>query len=169
MFSKSLRSRSPARLRTVALAAAALCAALVGACGSTRPHVPDLAVLPLPPATRIYTQIRSCNPGRSAYCALDLVLVGAADRYATPVQVFDAEEAVLHRRRWEPVYADYGLQYAELSPGKRWRVIFAPDDHTLRLIDLGDIQRPRALALALSRALFARLPAISLVLEFGPG
>lgn len=111
----------------------------------------------------------SCNPGRSAYCALNLVIEGAGDRYATPVQVFSAEEAALRHHGWRPVYASYGLEFAELSPNMHLRAVLAPDDHTLRLIDLHDIQRPRALALALSRALLEHRPAISVMLEFGPG
>jgi hypothetical protein len=158
------------RLRTALLGAAtAAASALLAGCGRDGAHLPDAAKLPLPPGASVSARVRSCNPGHDSYCAVFLVIRGGAPRYPNSQALATAEEGVLRRHHWSVVYADFGLEYSELSPGSRLRVIFEPGDHALRLADLQKIMLPRAIQLTLSHAQLAFQPAMAAELQFGPG
>jgi hypothetical protein len=144
----------------------AAAAALLAGCGASRLHVPNAAKLPLVPGARVVERLRSCNRGANAYCAVDMVVEDP--RYPNPPALARAERHLLRRSGWTVEYADVPAEYALLSPGARLHVTLAPVDHELRAIDLGQVQRPQAFALALSRALFAHRIALAVVLELGP-
>src|SRR5579875_3062720 len=151
-------AQTPAlRKRVLAALLVSAAAVLLAGCGGSLPHVPG---------SRVVERLRSCNRGANAYCAIDMVVENA--RYPSPPALTQAERVLLRRAGWTVEYADVPAEYALLSPGARLHVTLAPVDHELRAIDLGQVQRPRAFTLALSRALFAHRIAFAVVLELGP-
>jgi len=160
-------AQTPAlRKRVLAALLVSAAAVLLAGCGGSRLHVPEATKLPLVPGSRVVERLRSCNRGANAYCAIDMVVENA--RYPSPPALTQAERVLLRRAGWTVEYADVPAEYALLSPGARLHVTLAPVDHELRAIDLGQVQRPRAFTLALSRALFAHRIAFAVVLELGP-
>jgi hypothetical protein len=151
--------------RLAGLAVLALLAgALISGCGAGD-RVPSLKRLPLVQGGRVTTQLRSCNPGANAYCAIELVVVGT--NYPSAQALVKAESRLLHRRGWHHANAPVGQEIGATSPGDRLRVTYATASGELEAIDLGWIKRPRALTLTLSRALFAHTSAMAVVLQVG--
>jgi hypothetical protein len=143
-------------------------APLVGGCGAAGPtHSPDLSRLPLTPGARVVAQVRSCDHGANAFCALELVVVDS--RYATSADVVAAEHAQLRRHGWTGANAETGDEHAADSPGHKLRVTYATAFLDLVGIARGFIRRPHPISLALSRALSARASAMSVMLELGSG
>ena len=151
-----------ARVCRVAAVSAAL---LIAGCGSAASRTPALSSLPLVPGARIVSQARQCDPGTNSYCALILVL--AAPRFRSSSDLLEAQHRRLRTAGWSSAAGDTGEQRAAESPGNKLRVTYATADGDLKGVDLGWIQRPRKITLALSRALFDRLPALSVMLELG--
>jgi hypothetical protein len=146
---------------TAVLIAATL--ALAG-CSSGR-HVPSLAGLPLAPGSRVVVQTKTCNPGANAYCAEELVVTNS--QFPSSSDLLDTERAILHKLGWTGQYAPNGNEHSDDSPGHELRVIFATAQGDLIGIDFGWIKRSRKVALALSHALVAREPALSMLLMAG--
>lgn len=147
------------------LASAAALAGVVVGCGASGPRTPALAGLPLAARSRVAVSVRQCNQGASAFCALQLVVVGAG--YRTSLNLLGAERALLRRRGWSQANAPVGLERAADSPGDRLRVTYATATGDLQGVDLGWIKRRRSVTLALSRALISHTSAISMMLEVG--
>lgn len=156
--------RAPAVL--VVLGALLVVAALVAGCGSSAAaRKPDLAQLPLIGGANVIAQVHSCDRGANAFCAIELVIV---DRdYKTSMDLVKEEHAQLLKHGWTGGQGDTGEQKAADSPGHKLRVTYATAAGDLRGIDLGTIQRPRGITLALSRAMFDQAPAMSVMLEVG--
>lgn len=154
--------------RLSALAAVALPAlvlALGGCAQAGGNRTPDLARLPLAGGARIAAQIRQCDRGANGFCALELVVVDP--RLKTSNDLLTSERRQLRRHGWTQVSGDTGEQTAAESPGHELRVTYATAYSDLKAIDLGWIQRARTITLGLSRALFDRASAISMLLEVG--
>ncbi len=146
------------------LAALALPAAIAG-CGQSGSKAPDLSKLPLVPGASVVTQAKQCDQGANAYCAWELVV--ADHRFKSSTDLLISEHRQLISAGWSGADGDTGEQHAADSPGHKLRVTYATADGDLKGIDLGWIRRSRAVTLALSKALFDRVPTLSFMLELG--
>lgn len=145
---------------------AALIAALSGCGQGGRHRPPDIARLPLVAGSKVIAWVHRCDRGANAYCAVELVVVGRP--YRTSTDLVKSEQAHLGDLGWTTADGDTGEENAAESPGHKLRLTYATAYGDLQGIDLGWIKRPRPIALALSHTLFARAPAMSLMLEIGP-
>jgi hypothetical protein len=143
------------------------CGALLAGCGAgnATPRSPSLSALPMVPGASIAAQVKECDRGADTFCALELVIVNR--RYRTSRDLVIDEHRLLKKMGWSSASADTGEQRAADSPGHKFRVTYATAYGDLKGIDLGWIKRPRPIALALSRALFERAAAMSVMLEIG--
>ena len=151
-------------MRPVSAALLIAAALALGGCASGR-HVPGLSGLPLVGGSRVVVQAKTCNPGANPYCADELVVVNP--QFHSSNAFLDTERAVLHKLHWTGQYAPNGNEHSDDSPGHRLRVIFATAEGDLIGIDLGWIKRARSVALALSHAILARQPTLSMFLTDG--
>jgi hypothetical protein len=150
----------------VALAVLAALGAAVAGCGSSGgPHRPNLTQLPLVDGANVVAQVHSCDRGKNAYCAIELVVVD--HRYKTSTDLVEDEHQQLRAHGWTGGQGDFSQQKAADSPGHKLRVTYATASGDLRGVDLGTIQRPRTITLALSRVMFDQAPAMSIMLEVG--
>jgi hypothetical protein len=149
---------------TAALLLAAL--SLAGCGQSSTSTGPVLTGVPLAGRTRVVAQVRRCDRGANPYCALQLVLVGA--RYRSSMALLSGEDRRLMALGWGPGNGDTGDEHAADSPGHKLRLTFATGALDLKDIDLGWIRRSRLIVMTLSREMFDRAPALSLMLETGP-
>jgi hypothetical protein len=149
-----------ARRGLVALAALG---ALAG-CG-TGSRTPGSARLPLVPGSAVVVKVRECNRGANSFCAVEMVVQGA--HYASPKQLLFDERVYLQQRGWKPASPDTGVELADESPGDKLRVTYATALQDLKGIDLGWIARPPSITSALDRAVFDRVPTMSVLLEVG--
>jgi hypothetical protein len=148
-------------------AAVALTVAL-GACGSSGgDQSPKLASLPLVPGANIITRYKQCDHGSNAYCAWELVITD--HRYKTSRDLTKSEHLLLTKQGWSAAVADTGEQRAADSPGHKLRVTYSTAYGDLKGVDLGWIERPRQITLSLSRTIFDRASAMSVMLELGAG
>jgi hypothetical protein len=156
-----------ARLRAlVALTALAALGAGVAGCGSSGArHRPGRQQLPLVHGANVVAKEHSCDRGKDAYCAIELVVVDR--RYKTSTDLVEDEHAQLLSHGWTGGQGDFSQQKAADSPGHKLRVTYATASGDLRGVDLGTIQRPRGITLALSRVMFDQAPAMSIMLEVG--
>jgi len=90
-------------------------------------------------------------------------------RYHSSDDLLKAQHDRLKAAGWSSVNGDIGDESAAQSPGRRLRVTYATADGDLKGIDLGWIKRSRPVTLALSRSLFGRTAALSMLLEEGSG
>ncbi len=149
---------------------AALLVTLLGslaACGETAGSrlEPKLSALPLVRGAGIVAQTRQCDSGSNAFCALELVVIGRG--YQTSNGLLAGEHRLLRAMGWTGAGADTGDEKAADSPGHRLRVTYATAFGDEKGIVLGWIKRSQTITLRLSRALFDRAPAMSVLLETG--
>ena len=153
------------RLGAAIFAVVALGAGVAGCGSSSGRHRPTLAQLPLVSGASIVAQVRSCDGGSNAFCAIEVVVTD--HRYKTSTDLVKDEHAQLRKHGWTGGQGDTGEQKAADSPGHKLRVTYATASGDLRGVDLGSIQRPRTITLALSRAMFNQSPTMSIMLEVG--
>ena len=134
-------------------------------CGSSGVRSSDENRLPMVPGTRVVERVRQCDQGSNAYCAIELVVV--APHMHTSWDLVNAETKLLGHRRWTFEDASNGDEHAAQSPGDKLRVTYATEYGDLQGIDLGWIQRSHRITMALSKALFDRAAAMSVMLEVG--
>jgi hypothetical protein len=144
---------------TVATIAAAGCGD--GGAGRT----PQLSSLPLVPGIRVMTNVRQCNGGSNAYCAIELVVLGP--RYRSSRALVLAERDRLRAQGWIGASPTTGDQLANESPNNRLRVTYATAFEDLKGADLGWIKRSWPIISALDETLFSRAAAMSVLLEIG--
>jgi hypothetical protein len=154
---------SSGRLR---LALPALVLALAGCGQSGSSSSLSLAQLPLVDGASIVTQVGRCDRGANAFCAIQAVVVGR--RFRSAGALVASEHRHLRELGWTATAGDNGNERAAESPGHKLRLTYATAAGDLTGIDLGWIKRPRTIELTLSRALFGRIPAMSIMLEAGP-
>ena len=147
------------------LALAGLISTLTGCGQGTAQRAPDLRRLPLVDGARIVAQAQRCDRGANAFCAVQLVIVNR--RFRSSTDLLKGEHRLLLQSGWTGANGDTGEEHAADSPGHKLRVTYATADGDLKGIDLGWIKRPRQITLALSRALFDRVPALSVMFEVG--
>ncbi len=155
-------------LRKGPLSLLALPVVVVGlsACGAgSGDQTPNTARLPLVSGSRVVAQARQCDPGANAFCAIEMVVVDP--RFASSDDLLKGERDDLLAAGWTRVNGDTGDERAAQSPGHKLRVTYASASGDLKGIDLGWIKRSRTITLALSRALFDRSSAMSVMLELG--
>lgn len=139
---------------------------MLAGCGSSgEERAPTPAAVPLVPGARIAAQVRTCDPGASAYCAIDFVVLD--HRYQSSDVLAVDESKQLRKYGWSLANGDTGNETAANSPNHGLRVTYATASGDLTGIDLGWIKRPRSITLALSNATFDRDAAISMMLETG--
>lgn len=139
--------------------------ALIAGCGSGGPHTPDLAALPLVPRATVEVKQRVCDSGSNPYCAWELVVAGTG--YRDSNALFEAEHRLLLSRHWSGADGDIASQHAADSPGHRLRVTYANPVDELTGTGIFGVRRSQAVQLALSNAVFAHTPVISMLLEVG--
>jgi len=154
------------RFRTLRLALPALVVALGGCGQNASPGSLSLAQLPLVDGASVVSQVRQCDRGTNAYCAIEAVIVDR--RFRSAGALMASEHRHLSKLGWSGSAGDNGDERAAESPSHKLRVTYATAAGDLVGIDQGWIKRPRAIELTLSRALFDRTPAISIMLEAGP-
>ena len=142
--------------------------AVLAGCGSHGGSRLTLEVesVPLVDGAKVIAQSRQCDRGANASCALEMVV--AAPRFRSSDDLLKSERRLLATRRWSLVGGYTGEETAAESPGHKLRLTYATAYGDLKGIDLVWIQRSRKIALALSRVMFDRGPAMSLMLESGP-
>jgi hypothetical protein len=146
--------------------AAAGIAGLTGCGGhSSANATPELSAVPMAGGTHVVAHTRRCDRGANAYCAVQLVLVGEHDR--SSVQLLDREANHLKSLGWTVSNGDTGVESASESPGHKLRLTYATAADDLEGVDLGWIRRSPRITLALSRVMFNRDSALSLMLETG--
>jgi hypothetical protein len=146
------------------VASLTLAAALAG-CGSGTATAPSLAQLPLVKGASIVANVRQCDRGANAYCAIELVIVD--NRYRSSTDLVLYEKQTLRRMGWTRTGPDTMYEKAADSPNHGLRVTYATPVGELTGIVLGWIQRPRPITLALSQTVFDRVPAMAVLLETG--
>ena len=153
--------------RSAVAATVGVLAALGAAgCGSGTPAGrPSVSGVPLVHGAHVVSEARRCDRGAHPYCALQLVLAGPG--YPTSQVLLTDEQHHLKRSGWGVAEGDTDFERAAESPGNSLRVTYATATQDLRSIDLGTIQRARPIARALSAQMFARAPALSLMLQSG--
>jgi hypothetical protein len=129
--------------------------------------VPDVSQLPLVDGASVVSRAQECDHGTNAYCAIQLVV--ADPRYHSSVDLLKDERRHLHAVGWALANGYTGNENAADSPGHKLRVTYSTAEGDLQGIELGWIQRPRNITLALSNAMFARRAALSMLLELGSG
>ena len=137
----------------------------LASCGGGGERVPDLAGVPMLGGARVVLQVRSCDPGANANCAFQLVVENP--RFRTSQEFLDAQRRRLRELGWTGAYAPNGDEHAVDSPGGRLHLIYATPDGDLIGIDFGWIKRRRSIALALSHAIFAHTPTLSMLVQLG--
>jgi hypothetical protein len=151
---------------TALVAALILLTTLAGCGGGAKAqHVPTLSQLPLVPGSKIAAQARQCDRGSAVFCAIELVVFDR--RYRSSDVLARDESRQLRKLGWSLANGDTAQQSAANSPGHKLRLTFATAIGDLEEIDLGLIQRPRPITLALSSSMFDRTAAMSMMLEVG--
>ena len=139
-------------------------ALMLCACGHAGAgHPPAVSDVPLVAGAQIVSSAQQCDRGANPYCALELVVVDP--RYRSSGDLLTSEHRHLKASGWTETGGDTGQELAANSPTHPLRLTFATAVGDLRGVDLGWIQRSRRTALALSREIFDRASAISLMLE----
>lgn len=124
------------------------------------------AQVPLVAGARVLQQIRRCDDGSHVFCALDMVVTDPY--FQNGGQLLVSERRYLRHLGWSLEEGEIGQERSAISPGHRFRIIYATAAGELLALDLGWVQRPPPIALTLSRTLFDRQAAISLRVEAGP-
>ncbi|MBV9422048.1 MAG: hypothetical protein JOZ98_03985 [Solirubrobacterales bacterium] len=140
-------------------------AALAGCGQSAKSRTPDVSQLPLVQGATVVTQVRECDKGANAFCAIELVV--ADRRYKTSDDLLLSEHHQLLSHGWSGAGGDTGNERAADSPGHKLRLTYATATGDLQGVELGQIKRPGKIWIALSHTLFDQVPALSMMLEVG--
>lgn len=151
---------------TALLTALALVPAGCGGTGSGQ-RAPTVGSVPLISGSRIVTQVRACDQGSNAYCAIDLVVRNGG--YDSSDLLLKDEGALLRKDGWSQAHGDTGQQISANSPGHKLRLTYTTAAGDLQAVDLGEINRPWPIVYSLSSSMFARAATMSMMLEVGPG
>jgi hypothetical protein len=153
-------------MRIRGLLATSMCALVVAGCGQSSASR-HLAIdgVPLVDGTRVVARAHSCDRGAHAYCALQLVIVGAGFR--SSMDLLTGEQSRLRKLGWTSTVGDTPKERSADSPGHGLRLSLGLATDDLLSWDQGQIKRRPAIARALARTMFQRAPALSLMLETG--
>jgi hypothetical protein len=139
--------------------------ALAGCGQLSSRSAPQVSSIPLARGAKVVARNRRCDRGANPYCAVQLVVVGG--RYHTSMRLLTEEQNHLASLGWTQTDGDAGDESAADSPGHKLRLTYATASDDLKGVDLGWIKRSRRITMALSQVMFARAPALSLMLETG--
>ena len=128
-------------------------------------RTPNAAKLPLVAGTRVAVKVQRCDKGANAFCGWEMVVV--APRYGSSDDLVNAEHDLLKDSGWTSGNADTINQRAADSPGHKLRVTYATALYDLQALALERIKRSHRISLELSATIFARTPAMSMLLEVG--
>jgi hypothetical protein len=139
----------------------------VSGCGAGVPatRTPSVGSVPLVSGSRVVEQVRSCDQGSNAFCAIDLV-VRNGDYLSSDILLRD-EGRLLRKDGWSLANGDTGAQTGANSPGHKLRLTLSTAAGDLQEIDLGLINRPWPIVYALSSSMFDRSAAMSMRVEVG--
>ncbi len=149
----------------VACALVAAVVLLVGCGSSASSRTPPPAGVPLIGGSQVLASVRRCDRGVNAYCAVQMVI--ADPQYRNSTELMIGERHYLQGLGWTVANADTGDEHAADSPGHKLRLTYATAALDLKGVDLGWVRRAPVITQALSRAMFARQSALSLMLEMG--
>lgn len=138
--------------------------ACCGGQGATRS--PQASALPLVTGSHVVTQVGQCDSGANAYCAVEMVVT--APGLSTSGELVRLERQTLYAHGWTWAHADTGDELAADSPGQKIHLSYSTAYGDLKGLAFGWIHRSGVIELALSRAMFARVPTMSLMMELGP-
>ena len=154
------------RVRCLLGLAGVTCAVAMSGCGAASAgRTPDLAGVPLTPGARVLASVRRCDRGANAFCAIQLVI--ADDHFGNSTELLHAERDHLKSLGWTTANADTGDEHAADSPRHNLHLVYATGALDLKDLDLGWIQRAPVIIRTLSKAMFDRASALSLMLETG--
>jgi hypothetical protein len=138
-----------------------------GGSGSSSRRVPDLTSVPLVPGAHVVARTQQCDPGASAYCAIEFVVY--AHGYRNSDDFLLSERHALHAQGWTGANGDTGTESAADSPGHKLHLTYATAGGDLQGLDFHWITRPWPIWAALSNSIWDQAPALSLMLEAGNG
>jgi hypothetical protein len=149
------------------LALAAFALALAGCLGAGGSQTSlDINQVPLVSGASVVAHARQCDEGANAFCAFEAVVVDP--RYNSSGALVASEHRQLRKFGWSSMAGDDGDERAAESPGHKLRITYATAANDLTGIDEKWIKRPASIGLALSRTMFSRTAAMSVMLEVGP-
>jgi hypothetical protein len=155
------------RRLSLALAPAAAALIALAGCGSaTSTSSFGVGQLPLLPGSTIITQTKQCDTGSNPYCAVEAVVVN--HRYTSSGAFVASEDRLLKQLRWRSNAGDDGDEVARNSPDQKLRLTFATALNDLVAIDEHWIKRAWPIEWTLDQTMFARTPAMSVMMEAGP-
>lgn len=134
------------------------------ACGQSSPR--QSSDVPLVSGAQVVQQVRRCDEGSNAFCSLDMVV--ADSQYQSSAVFLREERRHLKQLGWSLQAGEIGQERSAVSPGNKFRIVYASAAGDLLALDLGWIKRPPPIESALARTMFDRVPAISLMVEAGP-
>jgi hypothetical protein len=139
---------------------------VVAGCGGSGSSASiSLSRLPLVAGATVVAQRTQCDPGTSAFCAVEAVIVDRG--FGSSGALLAAERHQLHSLGWSDTAGDNGKELAAESPGRKVRVTYATAQGDLLGSDEGWIKRPGLIVLTLSRTMYQRAAAMSVMLEAG--
>jgi hypothetical protein len=141
-------------------------AAVLAGCGqSGAARTPDASQLPLVRGASIVSQVRDCDHGANAFCAIEFVVVDRHYKNSNDLLLGEHHQLLSHG--WSGAGGDTGNQRAADSPGHKLRLTYATATGDLQGVELGQIKRPGRIWVALAHTLFDQTPALSMMLEVG--
>jgi hypothetical protein len=148
------------------LLAAIVVATVVAGCGrSGGDRRLSLDGVPLLGGERVVARAHSCDRGAHPYCSLQLVVIGPGYRSATDLLAAHVDR--LKALGWTSTAGDTPKERSSDSPGHRLRLSLGRAFDDMLSWDQTQIRRRPAIARALSRTMFERVPALSLMLQTG--
>lgn len=124
-----------------------------------------MAQLPLVKGATIVSQVRTCDKGANAFCAIALVVVDRHYKNSDDLLLGEHDQLLSHG--WSGAHGDTKNERAADSPGHQMRLTYATATGDLQGVELGQIKRPGRIWVALSHTLFDQVPALSMMLEVG--
>lgn len=115
--------------------------------------------------THLVSNVRVCDQGKRAYCALELVYTDP--HYASSRDLVLAERNLLLAQGWTGASAQTGDQLADESPGNKLRITYDTAYGDMKDIGMGWIHRTRQTQEALSSEMFAGAITMSVELQVG--
>jgi len=152
--------------RALAIGVVALALAACGQARGPGGRSPNPSELPLVKGSTVMSRVTECDRSANAFCGVELVVVD--DHTHSSGALVAKERFHLRKLGWTFGQGDIPDERSAASPDGKLRVTYATASADLLGIDLGWIIRTRPVALALSKAMFNRRPAMSIMLETGP-
>lgn len=156
------RWSTPGALSTLMLALLALEVAGCGQ-GSSLGSSPRL---PLVAGAHVVQMARRCDTGQHVFCGLYLVVYDS--RYRGSQALMSAERRHLRALGWSVEQGDIGQEQSAVSPDRKYRLTYATAEGELRAVDLGWVERPSAISLALAHGMFDRTAVLEVTVAAGP-